>query len=184
MKAFRYIQADTTPTRIPAFMCRRSGRRWSATPNSFSASSADAARASDWKRPGRSDWLKETLPRCRLTSTRRLRNKSASRHDDMSHSPRTHWRANYAKRSHPDATIVIDKLHDERLDFAIFPTRASPARSTTPARLRRRPRRRHGNWCSARHDRRKVGWCSSSATAVLASAGLISKPLAATSCRS
>ena len=142
----RYIQADTTPTRIGLHVPSEVAVVGDA--KLILRQPCDAARASDWKRPGRSDWLKE-IAKVRANFDQAIAEQERGRDDDMPIHPARIARE-LRETIDPGRNDRHRQLHDERLDFAIFPRalpRPDPRRRPACAR---RPRRRHGNWCSAR----------------------------------
>ena len=102
----RYIQADTTPTRIglhvPAEVALVGDAKL------ILRQLCDAARASDWKRPGRSDWLRE-IADVRASFEHAIAEQERAHHDDMPVHPARVARE-LRETIDPDATVVIDSF--------------------------------------------------------------------------
>jgi acetolactate synthase-1/2/3 large subunit len=98
----RYIQADTTATRIglhvPAEVALVGDAKL------ILRQLCDAVRASDWKRPGRSDWLKE-IAAVRANFDQAIAEQERGRHDDMPIHPARVARE-LRETIDPDATVA------------------------------------------------------------------------------
>ena len=102
----RYIQADTTATRIGLHVPTEVALVGDA--KLILRQLCDAVRASDWKRPGRSDWLKE-IADVRANFDQAIAEQERGHHDDMPIHPARVAR-DLRETIDPDATIVIDSF--------------------------------------------------------------------------
>jgi thiamine pyrophosphate-dependent acetolactate synthase large subunit-like protein len=96
----RYIQADTTATRIGLHV----PAEVALVAKLILRQLCDAVRASDWKRPGRSDWLKE-IAAVRANFDQAIAEQERGRHDDMPIHPARVARE-LRETIDPDATVA------------------------------------------------------------------------------